>query len=808
MTNTARTHLLLALSAAFAASSCSRSETGIQGAPGDQPPGSPATVEALSPDPRVDLPGRVSVFLQVRTGTGAPAADLTGSDFRIYENEELVSSTESSQRIVAQPQIFRTYLHLLIDRSNSVQAGGGVDAVKNGAKELIEAVVDDDRSNFVKISWFDGSPNIHPIAGFDFGFSNDPVLLNAAIDALDVEPPFSTSTNLYGAVVGGIAALDAEDVVAEANGVQNRSLALVTFTDGTHQAGSQVTLQDAVNAIEGTSAAGVGHTAFTIGVGAEIDPVVLALLGPNGSRSASDFNLLAEAFQRIGEDVRDLANSFYFLSYCSPKTFGINDLRVSVLDSPSNASDALFSFDAQYFGGGCAFLDVRNLPELGGGLARSFVSDAVELTDGRVAVVGWRSSDCLEPGCGTRATAFVAVLRTSPAETEPGEVEDGFLDSGFDLDGVVELEALPYEVSGATSIVEAPGGGLVIGGWGRPSAQSGFAEAVAWAVSADGSTVTRSDVSGPALVDQAILDLEVSPSGGYVAAGFLGSTSRTFAVWKLRDDLALDVGYGTDGTVFFPPTPVLGNEGATEVAVDGSRAYVMGRVGGAIQVLALDGLGSPDPGFGTDGLVEARRTFGSATYQASAGDAVVDVQGRLVVGGTLRGGWGGTVLRDQPALWRFEPDGSPDTDFAGSTSSPTFGTGVVTLREGSTNDPDIDFGRDTGITGLALGPDGTILATGQRRNAEMHTDLAQFAFDPISGRLSSSYNFLGFLIDDGATADDSYDGGAAVLVLESGAIWTLGVSSPDDPALPGGVNDVPTVWVDRDPARAFPPIGQ
>ncbi|MEM6572426.1 MAG: hypothetical protein AAF957_28680, partial [Planctomycetota bacterium] len=489
-------------------------------------------------------------------------------------------------------------------------------------------------------------------------------------------------------------------------------------------------------------------------------------------------------------------------------TFGINDLRVSVQETPSNAADARFTFDAQFFGGGCAFLDVQNLPELGGGLARSFISDAVELSDGRVAVVGWRTSDCVEPGCGTRSTAYVAVLRTSPAGTAPGDVEDGFLDASFGVEGVVELEALPFEVSGASAIVEAPGGGLVVGGWGRPSALSGFSEALAWSVSADGATVARSDVSGAALVDQAILDLTALPTGGYLAAGFLGSTSRTFAVWKLRDDLALDVGYGTDGSVFVPPTPVLGNEGATDLVVTGNRAYVMGRVGGAIRIVALDGLGNPDPGFGTDGVVDARRTFGVATYEASVGGAVVDDLDRLVIGGTLRGAWGGTVLRDQPAVWCINDSGDADTSFSGSPSSPTYSTGVVTLREGSTSNPDIDFGRDTRIEAIALGPDGTIVATGRRSNAEMHTDLAQFAFDPGSGRLSSAYNFLGFLIDDGATADDSFEGGSEVLVLESGAIWTLGVSSPDDPAVPGGVDDVPTIWVDRDPARVFAPLGE
>jgi len=130
----------------------------------------------------------------------------------------------------------------------------------------------------------------------------------------------------------------------------------------------------------------------------------------------------------------------------------------------------------------------------------------------------------------------------------------------------------------------------------------------------------------------------------------------------------------------------------------------------------------------------------------------------------------------------------------------------VTLRDGSTNNPEIDFGRDTSLRSLAIGPDGTLIAAGQRSNAEGHTDLAVFAFG-TTGVLSGAYNFLGFLIDDGASADNSFESGSVVRVLQSGAIWALGSSNPTDPSGPAGTDDVPTIWVDRDPARVFPPIG-
>ncbi len=774
---------------------------------GSQAPGAgtPARVTALSPDARVDLPGRVSVFLKVTEGDGSPAADLAGADFNVYENEQLVSQTESAQRLVAQPQVFRSYLHLVLDRSNSVQSAGAAE-VQEGARQFIEAVTAEPE-NYVKVSWFDGSPMIHEISGYDFGFSNDRELLLAAVDALNDEPPFSTSTNLYGAVVDGISALDEVDASAANSGVENRSLTLVTFTDGTHQAGPAVTLQDALDAIEGVSSEGTEHTAFTIGVGQEYDAAVLAALGPNGTATATEFGELADAFEQIGGQVRDLANSFYFLSYCSPKTSGINSLRISVLPQPNNSADAQFTFDARYFGGGCAFLDIKNHPELGGAGARAFISDAVELASGEVLACGWRTDNCLEPGCGTPSTAFVARFRASPASEVGSNLPDGRLDPDFGIAGVRVLEVSPFAVSGATSLaLDGITGDVIVGGWARASASSGFSQASLWRVAPDGSGSTRVDLPNPSITDQAVLDLASTASGGYVAVGFQGIGARSYATWSLLSDLTLDPGFGAAGVVYAPAIPEVGNEGASGVVAGSDRLYVIGHAGGGIRILALDpASGGAVAGFG-GGTVEPLRFFGGATYGAHCGEASLDGASNLVLAGSLTGAFGGAMIRDQPALWRLLPDGNADTTFAGSLSSPTTGTGVVTLRDGSTNNPEIDFGRDTSLRSLAIGPDGTLIAAGQRSNAEGHTDLAVFAFG-TTGVLSGAYNFLGFLIDDGASADNSFESGSVVRVLQSGAIWALGSSNPTDPSGPAGTDDVPTIWVDRDPARVFPPIG-
>lgn len=792
---------------ALLASSCGSSTFGSDDDVGSN---DPSTVRALNNEARVDLPGRVSVFLRVETGNGDPAADLTGADFNIYENGVLVSQSESFQQIRPQPQVFRSYLHLILDRSNSVQSVGAQD-VEAAALEFID-VVTAQESNYVKISWFDGSPGLHPIAGHDIGFSNNASALRAAIGALNDEPPFSTSTNLYGAVLGGLEDLDEIEGEAEMQGVENRALTLVTFTDGTHQAGGALSAEDVADEIAAGSSLGTEFGAFTIGVGQEIDPSVLSLLGPSGSVAASEFGLLTEAFVDVGDQVRRLANSFYFLSYCSPKTGGINELTISVREEPSASNDVQLTFDASFFGAGCAFLDVRNHPELGSGLTEVHVTDAVETPNG-VVLVGWRSAGCAVPGCHVPATAFAARLAMSPASAAPNEVEDGFLDNTFGDSGVALLEGIGVATSGATSVAYDPStSALIVGGFVQSSTQAEPTQAALWTVAQNGSSVTRTNLANPANEAQAAMDVVRLGNGSLLVGGYRGESSRSSVLWKLLPSLSADTSFGVDGVVREPEIPAFGHEGISDLVVGGmNRVYATERFADRARVLAFDRTsGLLVPSFGSNGVVELRSDFGGASVGSRAGGAALDGQGRIVIAGTLTGPLVPGGVTSQPALWRLLDTGAADSTFVGSESSPTFGTGVVTLRQGSTNDPDRDFGRPTTLEAIALGPDGTILATGERMNGAGDTDMVVFAHGS-NGVLESDFNFVGFIIDDGASADDSFERGTVIEVLSSGAIWTLGTSTPPAPAgTPGGGPGpvtIPTVWVDRDPARAFQPLG-
>lgn len=770
----------------------------------DTGPGIPSTVRSQQTQPDVDLPGRISVLVRVFDENDNPVGGISADQFNIFEDGQLVSQTESFQRIVPRPEEFRSYQHLIIDRSNSVQSGDQ-GAIKAAASTYIQQVVGVDGS-FVKLSWFDGSDGLYEVEGHPLGFTDDEGALLDAVEDLFDEPIFNPSTNLYGAILYALQDLEDEDAVAGGLGIENRALTLVTFTDGTHQVGNNVTLDQVTNRLTGDMPA---FNSFTIGVGSEIDPFVLGQIGRDGSVAVDDFGQLVGAFTNVVDQIRSVANSFYYLSYCSPKTFGPWTLAISLRPTPGDENtDAILNFNARGFGAGCAFLDVERYPALAATAQSGRIEDVVDAPDGTVLAAGWRSDSCGAPACGQPTGAYV--LRFDASDHDADTVRDGKLVTSFGTGGAVALDPAA-DAAGATSLaVDDTTGTIYVGGWRRPVLGAGPAEAVIWVLNPDGSLANEVVMPNPGMTDQAITGLARTSAGALLAAGSRGTDSRSFALWRLLPDLSIDGAFaGGAGVALHPELPEFGNGGASELALSGTgRAYLVGRATGGIRAVCFDDLtGDLVPGFGGTGVVDLVRTFSGIPRDARPGDATVDSSGDLVVAGTLELPRIDGALRDQPAVWRVLDTGSPDPEFTGSSSSPTYSTGVATLRAASTNVEDVDFGRATTAEGLCIAPDGTILVTGQRGNFEGHTDMVVLAFNE-QGRTTASYNLVGFVIEDGSAGDDSSESGQAVHVLPSGAIWTLGTARAKPvPMVNENPVAAPTVWVDRDPSRAFAPLG-
>jgi hypothetical protein len=109
------------------------------------------------------------------------------------------------------------------------------------------------------------------------------------------------------------------------------------FTDGSDTQGRH-TLQEALDAL------GSRNRVYTVGLGSEIEPDVLKQLGTAGFFSIDDAGQLEKRFREIQSDIVATANSFYWLSYSSPKRgYSQHQLLVTIRNSPSGRIELSFS---------------------------------------------------------------------------------------------------------------------------------------------------------------------------------------------------------------------------------------------------------------------------------------------------------------------------------------------------------------------------------------------------------------------------------------------------------------------------------
>jgi hypothetical protein len=287
-------------------------------------------------------PSNVAVYFRVQDGSGTPLANLTAQQFRIYEDDQLVSQFESQQTILNPEVAAVHYTLLLVDMSGSVSESGTGDTLVQAVGTFTDRV---EQQQKVGIYAFDGSPDLTPISPF----SDQPGSAKAGVQVLSTFKPKDPSTNLNGAVVRALDELDA------ALGKATQPLkfgTLVVFTDGTDRA-NRVPASEMQQHVKEKP-----FDVFAIGLGAEIQPDQLANIGKSGTAMAADKNAVVKAFDEIGAKVDARTKSYYLLSYCSPSRAGKHEVRVeAVVKNSPNDSEQTGSlkdeFDATGFAPGC-----------------------------------------------------------------------------------------------------------------------------------------------------------------------------------------------------------------------------------------------------------------------------------------------------------------------------------------------------------------------------------------------------------------------------------------------------------------------
>jgi hypothetical protein len=217
--------------------------------------------------------------------------------------------------------------------------------VKTAATKFVQTVVPDPASADVQVGiwWFDGAAQPHVL----MPFTTSRIALATAIASLDGSLSADNSTNLNGAMVAGIDSAFNRAAADKAKNITSVG-SVVLFTDGSDQAArvTESTVRTKIANTRGTV------KLYSIGLGREVSASVLDAYGPDGYFQSNDPAGLADKFGLAAQRVKDDANSYYQLQYCSPKRAGTHELRIEAMFDRARGS-LRTTFNADGFSGGC-----------------------------------------------------------------------------------------------------------------------------------------------------------------------------------------------------------------------------------------------------------------------------------------------------------------------------------------------------------------------------------------------------------------------------------------------------------------------
>jgi hypothetical protein len=281
-------------------------------------------------------PSNVAAYVAVTDGT-EPVTELQLENFKIYENEQLLSSEDSHQTLLAPELAAYHHTVLLVDMSGEQ---GSDEGLARAVSSFVETVR---RTQAVSVFVFDGSQSLRFLA--DYGKSAEGAPADAR--ALAKMGSSDASRNLNGAVLSGLKELDTR--LAQ----QRRAVkvgTLVVFTRGADLAG-RISGVDVEKALDETT-----DNVLAVSI-AEQAGHALGDIGKSGTVKAQNADSVGIAFEEAATKTRAVYDKYYLLAYCSPARNGIRRLKVEVAyrDVKGNEKHGSFSqdFDSSGFGPGC-----------------------------------------------------------------------------------------------------------------------------------------------------------------------------------------------------------------------------------------------------------------------------------------------------------------------------------------------------------------------------------------------------------------------------------------------------------------------
>ncbi|MES1183157.1 MAG: VWA domain-containing protein [Myxococcales bacterium] len=291
------------------------------------------TVEPLATTSQ--RPSNIGAYVSVSDGD-TPLTELQPSNFRVYENEQLVPSDQTQLTLLDPNLVAAHQVVLLVDMSNA-QTQEARTLVAKGALNFVQKVTPREA---VSVFAFDGGPALVPIAAFPRGNQG------VTMAALESFTPRDPSRNLNGAVVAGLAKLE---MLLTQSGKVVRVGTLVVYSGGPDVAG-RVDRDKAHDQVWESP-----YDVLAIGVAEQADAV--EDLARRGLVRAQRPDTLPIAFEEAASQTLEQLEKHYLVSYCSPARAGSRRLRLEVSytnkEGEEHHGDFEFDFSAKSFGPGC-----------------------------------------------------------------------------------------------------------------------------------------------------------------------------------------------------------------------------------------------------------------------------------------------------------------------------------------------------------------------------------------------------------------------------------------------------------------------
>lgn len=283
-------------------------------------------------------PNNVWVFFTVEKGE-EPVPGLEADDFRIYEDDGLVSAFESKQTIQNPEVAVVMYTLLLLDVSGSMTESGQLERLVDAAQMFTERV---GKSQKVGVYAFDGAAELHSVVPFTAQEGS----VKGGLEGLRRYKPKDPSTNLHGAVI------EALKVLHKALEHDKKPLkfgTLVVFSDGADRA-ARVSREEMIRELEDPKYAGYEQFAIGLGDAKELEQAQLEDIGRDGTEYGQDDDKVVHLFEKVAARIEAHSKRFYLLSYCTPARAGSHRVRIEVDVPEGGTAEAEYTFDAIGFG--------------------------------------------------------------------------------------------------------------------------------------------------------------------------------------------------------------------------------------------------------------------------------------------------------------------------------------------------------------------------------------------------------------------------------------------------------------------------